>query len=382
METMTALPAHKESQSPKTSSATPSATTPSKRPPLLAQRRGYHSVTSIPNLLNYDGQANSGIRTAGASQSNLTVSTTGDSLFSSSKSSPQYHYGGRYRSGSLDFLAETAIDQDINQEEFKRILKRMLEYSLKLSDNVLKWSSCKIKDVQSDDISQLSSDSRSLLKYTNRLLELKNMSDWIRKKPQLPGIDQLRNELRKPMTDYQFPMRPRSKKLFNVTVRTPEVEIPSAASTSSTEKPAIPVTSHKGSKSDSFVTGANQTFKVDKAKSKKRNSVSQHQRKISIAAGDGTESCKHCNETVTPEWRRGPYGNRTLCNACGLFYCKLVRKFDKKDANVLMHYRKAKSPEDRRVPESMDVPRSFIETLENDEDIDDNFNMRPKAPSQ
>lgn len=28
--------------------------------------------------------------------------------------------------------------------------------------------------------------------------------------------------------------------------------------------------------------------------------------------------CHSCNTTDTPEWRRGPDGARTLCNACGL----------------------------------------------------------------
>lgn len=28
--------------------------------------------------------------------------------------------------------------------------------------------------------------------------------------------------------------------------------------------------------------------------------------------------CHSCNTTETPEWRRGPDGARTLCNACGL----------------------------------------------------------------
>ncbi|KAG8933115.1 hypothetical protein FRC02_012407 [Tulasnella sp. 418] len=38
--------------------------------------------------------------------------------------------------------------------------------------------------------------------------------------------------------------------------------------------------------------------------------------------------CHSCNITETPEWRRGPDGARTLCNACGLHYAKLVRKRD------------------------------------------------------
>ncbi|ORY91123.1 GATA zinc finger-domain-containing protein, partial [Syncephalastrum racemosum] len=28
--------------------------------------------------------------------------------------------------------------------------------------------------------------------------------------------------------------------------------------------------------------------------------------------------CHSCHTTQTPEWRRGPDGARTLCNACGL----------------------------------------------------------------
>lgn len=31
--------------------------------------------------------------------------------------------------------------------------------------------------------------------------------------------------------------------------------------------------------------------------------------------------CHSCNRAETPEWRRGPDGARTLCNACGLRMC-------------------------------------------------------------
>ncbi|KAF9068974.1 hypothetical protein BDP27DRAFT_1402890 [Rhodocollybia butyracea] len=39
--------------------------------------------------------------------------------------------------------------------------------------------------------------------------------------------------------------------------------------------------------------------------------------------------CHSCNIRETPEWRRGPDGARTLCNACGLHYAKLMRKQSK-----------------------------------------------------
>ncbi|KAJ1677753.1 hypothetical protein EV182_005512, partial [Spiromyces aspiralis] len=36
--------------------------------------------------------------------------------------------------------------------------------------------------------------------------------------------------------------------------------------------------------------------------------------------------CRSCGISDTPEWRRGPDGARTLCNACGLHYAKLTKK--------------------------------------------------------
>ncbi|KDQ06568.1 hypothetical protein BOTBODRAFT_149615 [Botryobasidium botryosum FD-172 SS1] len=39
--------------------------------------------------------------------------------------------------------------------------------------------------------------------------------------------------------------------------------------------------------------------------------------------------CHSCNIRETPEWRRGPDGARTLCNACGLHYAKLIRRRDR-----------------------------------------------------
>lgn len=36
----------------------------------------------------------------------------------------------------------------------------------------------------------------------------------------------------------------------------------------------------------------------------------------------GGRTCMHCNATQTPEWRTGPNGKGTLCNACGLRWKK------------------------------------------------------------
>lgn len=53
-------------------------------------------------------------------------------------------------------------------------------------------------------------------------------------------------------------------------------------------------------------------------------------------------SCEQCGSKTTPEWRRGPNGSRTLCNACGLYYSKLIKKFDSKEADRIMQEKKDK----------------------------------------
>ncbi|KAI9830208.1 MAG: blue light receptor [Phylliscum demangeonii] len=45
-------------------------------------------------------------------------------------------------------------------------------------------------------------------------------------------------------------------------------------------------------------------------------------RKRRKGAGQGQKDCANCHSRVTPEWRRGPSGNRDLCNGCGLRWAK------------------------------------------------------------
>lgn len=61
--------------------------------------------------------------------------------------------------------------------------------------------------------------------------------------------------------------------------------------------------------------------------------------------------CQQCGSDDTPEWRRGPYGSRSLCNACGLFYGKLIKKFGFDEAAKIMLKRKNSGHgDDRRIP--------------------------------
>ncbi|KAG0474894.1 hypothetical protein HPP92_014580 [Vanilla planifolia] len=52
-------------------------------------------------------------------------------------------------------------------------------------------------------------------------------------------------------------------------------------------------------------------------------------------AGPGERRCTHCGVQKTPQWRAGPHGAKTLCNACGVRY---------KSGRLLPEYRPACSP--------------------------------------
>lgn len=49
-------------------------------------------------------------------------------------------------------------------------------------------------------------------------------------------------------------------------------------------------------------------------------------RKRRKGVGNVARDCANCHTRNTPEWRRGPSGQRDLCNSCGLRWAKQVRK--------------------------------------------------------
>lgn len=52
-------------------------------------------------------------------------------------------------------------------------------------------------------------------------------------------------------------------------------------------------------------------------------------------SGQAVRKCLHCEITKTPQWRAGPMGPKTLCNACGVRY---------KSGRLYPEYRPAASP--------------------------------------
>lgn len=73
--------------------------------------------------------------------------------------------------------------------------------------------------------------------------------------------------------------------------------------------------------------------------------------------------CNHCESIETPEWRRGPDGSRTLCNACGLFYSKLTKRYGTENAMVIMKSRKSEGLiSDRTIPSIEALKRMICHT--------------------
>lgn len=50
--------------------------------------------------------------------------------------------------------------------------------------------------------------------------------------------------------------------------------------------------------------------------------AARKKRKRRKGAGAAEKECSNCRTKATPEWRRGPSGNRDLCNSCGLRWAK------------------------------------------------------------
>lgn len=77
-----------------------------------------------------------------------------------------------------------------------------------------------------------------------------------------------------------------------------------------------------------------QSKEVSRTKSEKRISCCKDNMKYRKSSRAPAPSrCEGCGITETPEWRRGPSGKRTMCNACGLQYAKLKRGNPHLDSN-------------------------------------------------
>ncbi|XP_010470098.1 PREDICTED: putative GATA transcription factor 13 [Camelina sativa] len=86
------------------------------------------------------------------------------------------------------------------------------------------------------------------------------------------------------------------------------------------------------SESETYLSSESSAKKRKKNKSRPAPSVSSPE----LFNSDGTvRKCTHCETTRTPQWREGPCGRNTLCNACGVRF---------RSGRLVPEYRPASSP--------------------------------------
>eukprot|EP01088_Endostelium_zonatum_P021478 TRINITY_DN84_c2_g1_i2.p1 TRINITY_DN84_c2_g1~~TRINITY_DN84_c2_g1_i2.p1 ORF type:complete len:451 (-),score=222.29 TRINITY_DN84_c2_g1_i2:118-1470(-) len=84
--------------------------------------------------------------------------------------------------------------------------------------------------------------------------------------------------------------------------------------------PIQPLSPPAGDASNTGGTYFGWTFRSTTGPPKKRG------RRGRLPADNSNVFCYHCGVKETPEWRRGPAGPKTLCNACGLQYTKKLKE--------------------------------------------------------
>ncbi|KAJ6335040.1 hypothetical protein OIU78_011804 [Salix suchowensis] len=91
----------------------------------------------------------------------------------------------------------------------------------------------------------------------------------------------------------------------------------------------------KGSRTTTAATSSSadsETAVTGESRLKKGNNRGPHS---SAETEGGVRRCTHCASEKTPQWRTGPLGPKTLCNACGVRY---------KSGRLVPEYRPAASP--------------------------------------
>jgi len=88
----------------------------------------------------------------------------------------------------------------------------------------------------------------------------------------------------------------------------------------------------EGNLFDEFKTTRSTSWQFELRQMEKRNRLlaeelqgllaARKKRKRRKGAGQLEKDCANCHTRTTPEWRRGPSGNRDLCNSCGLRWAK------------------------------------------------------------
>lgn len=93
------------------------------------------------------------------------------------------------------------------------------------------------------------------------------------------------------------------------------------------------------------------------------------------------QECLGCQAKETPEWRKGPMGPRTLCNACGLLYAKLTRRKQQEAEAAARESGKSAEEIVREREESPGAKQASLEALRAELNLANGMRNRPSSSS-
>lgn len=91
----------------------------------------------------------------------------------------------------------------------------------------------------------------------------------------------------------------------------------------------------KGKSHDQFMQGGNFKAKQEGGSSDAGGSVGTLAA-VAAAAAAQSKICASCGTSNSPEWRKGPDGTKSLCNACGLRYSRTISRMKKKEERAII----------------------------------------------
>lgn len=93
------------------------------------------------------------------------------------------------------------------------------------------------------------------------------------------------------------------------------------------------------------------------------------------------QECLGCQAKETPEWRKGPMGPRTLCNACGLLYAKLTKRKQQEAEAAARASGKSAEEIVREREESPGAKQASLEALRAELNLANGMRNRPSSSS-
>ncbi|TKY89728.1 hypothetical protein EX895_001513 [Sporisorium graminicola] len=93
------------------------------------------------------------------------------------------------------------------------------------------------------------------------------------------------------------------------------------------------------------------------------------------------QECLGCHAKETPEWRKGPMGPRTLCNACGLLYAKLTKRKQQEAEAAARESGKSAAEIVREREESPGAKQASLEALRAELNLANGMRNRPTSSS-